>query len=93
MSAHDYSAFLHDVFLSKESRLLRLPAAKRWLTSLFTNQDFVTEVGMPWEVHIQPLPSGRNMKVFGKSGGIFDFHAYVTINRNLGFSVSSSRFC
>ena len=66
--------------------------AKRWLTALFMNPDFVTEVGMPWEIHLQTLPSGRNVKVFGKSGGIFQFHAYASINRYLGFSVLSRFF-
>jgi len=54
------------------------------------NPDFVTEVGMPWEVFLQTLPSGRNTKVYGKSGGIFTFHAYVSVNTNLGFSVLKS---
>jgi hypothetical protein len=83
----DYSKFLHDMFLSNKSSLITRGTRRRWLRSFFTNQDFVTEVGMPWEIYLQTLPSGRNTKVWGKSGGIFEFHSYISVNTELGFSV------
>jgi hypothetical protein len=89
-TVEDYNTFLYRMFLSNTTALIDRAASRRWLRSFFTNPDFVTEVGMPWEVYLQTLPSGRNTKVYGKSGGIFDFHAYISVNTDLGFSVSNS---
>jgi hypothetical protein len=57
---------------------------------LFTNPDFTSEVGMPWEIDLQYLTgSGRFTKIFKKEGDVGFFHSEMTINRALGFSVIS----
>ena len=85
-STYDWNRFLHQLFLS-EPKLLRLVTAKKWLRALFTNFDFATEVGMPWEITLQVLDSGRNTKIFGKGGATTLYYADTSINRALGFSV------
>jgi hypothetical protein len=85
-SAYDWTTMLHDLFLS-DPKLLRLVTIKKWLRSLFTNPDFTTEVGMPWEIYLQYLDTGRYMKIFGKGGDLTTYHSEMTVNRYLGFSV------
>jgi hypothetical protein len=85
-STYDWTTMLHDLFLS-DPKLLRLPTIKKWLRSLFTNPDFTTEVGMPWEIFLQFLDTGRNMKIFGKGGDLTTYHSQMTLNRYLAFSV------
>jgi hypothetical protein len=86
-SVNDFTSLLHNIFLSTTDSLLPAVTAKQWLRGLFTNQDFTTAVGMPWEINFQSLNSGRNVEIFGKSGGIAAYNTYMTINRALGFSV------
>jgi|SRR5271170_6143 len=88
-SAYDWTKFLHQLFLS-EPKLVGLVTVKKWLRALFTNFDFATEVGMPWEITLQTLDSGRNTKIFGKGGAANLSYADTSINRALGFSVHSS---
>lgn len=86
-NARNFTSFLHRLFLSTPSFLPEV-TTKKWLRALFTNPDFATEVGMPWEINLQRLDSGRNVKIFGKGGSIGSFETYMTIDRTLGFSVS-----
>jgi hypothetical protein len=86
-SPYDWAKFFHQLFLSEHNKLLRLATAKKWLRALFTNVDFATEVGMPWEITLQTLDSGRHTKIFGKGGDANLYHADTSINRALGFSV------
>jgi hypothetical protein len=77
---------LHGLFLSKPT-ILSLVTTKKWLRALFTNPDFVSEVGMPWEINVQTLASGRHTKIYGKGGDVTKYQTYMTIDRALGFSV------
>src|SRR5579862_1086037 len=87
-STNDLTTFLHTMFLSPTSAsFLPSTTIKHWLRSLFTHPDFVTEVGLPWEIHLHTLETGRNTKIYSKGGGIGAFQTYITIDRNLGYSV------
>jgi hypothetical protein len=42
---------------------------------------------MPWEINLHTLDTGRNVKIYGKGGGLGAFITYMTIDPSLGFSV------
>lgn len=86
-SSNDMTELFRDLFLSDCSKLISSATARHWLRSLFTNQDFATEVGMPWEIFLQVLQSGRNVKIFSKAGDINAFHTVAGINPSLAYSV------
>jgi hypothetical protein len=85
-STRDITSLFFQIFLSK-SEILSSITIERWLRGLFTNPD-LSEVGMPWEISLQELDSGRNVKLFAKEGRLGPFGTYMTVNRALGFSVS-----
>jgi hypothetical protein len=87
-STNDFTTLFHDLFLSDHSKLIKKPTARHWLRSLFTLQDFASEVGMPWEIYFQLLDSGRYIKVYAKAGDINAFHTSASISPGLGFSVA-----
>jgi hypothetical protein len=87
-SPNDFTALFHDLFLSGHPKLIKSVTARHWLRSLFTIQDFASEVGMPWEIYLQVLDSGRNLKVYTKAGDITAFHTVASINPSLGLSVT-----
>jgi CubicO group peptidase (beta-lactamase class C family) len=86
-SVNDMTALFHDLFLSNKSKLISSTAARHWLRGLFTNEDFSSEIGMPWEITLYSLPSGRFAKSYGKAGDISFYHPIGNINPTLGFSV------
>jgi len=67
-----------------------LPRAttKKWLRALSTDPGFAYEIGMPWEISLQTLDSGRNVKLYDKAGGIGAFQTRMSIVRDLSYSVS-----
>lgn len=91
-STNDFTALFHDLFLSDCPKLLTKTDTRHWLRSLFTIQDFASEVGMPWEIYFQVLDSGRYVKVYTKAGDLNAFHTVASINPSLGFSVHPCLF-
>ena len=87
-SVNEFTRLLHALFLS-DPTFLSLATTKKWLRALFTNLDFASEVGMPWEISIQELNSGRISKIYGKGGDLITYHSFMSINRALGFSVKT----
>ncbi|KAI3396857.1 hypothetical protein diail_11629 [Diaporthe ilicicola] len=85
-TAADLSAYLHQVWLSPEPRLITTTQRRQSLQPRLYLPDGKQQVGFGWEIAVTSS-ANKTYNIYGKSGDAAGSHAWIDVVPNLGYGL------
>lgn len=85
-SAADLSAYIHQVWLSPEPRLITPTQRRQSLQPRLYLPDGKQQVGLGWEIAVTSS-ANKTYNIYGKSGDAAGSHAWIDVMPNLGYGL------